>query len=236
MFESDTDFDFGDDLGLNFDKINKHQSHSPPKRPKTVNAPVKRKFPGPAGLLDLENTKNEVIPCSQMSFSVFQAAPWLQMCRDHETLIDQFDINWIKGAATREELPNRKAPFLGAIIKSVECFEGKNTIVKVVLKDPTGEIQGSIIHNLFEEYSEFLVADSVIVLRQFSVITTSSGNHYLTITPNNLVAIYSSSGVKKLQEVSNEGPKKPTETKPKDEEIWAKALDGVDLDSLFDDF
>ncbi|KAJ3651414.1 hypothetical protein Zmor_017458 [Zophobas morio] len=217
MFESNTDVDFGDEFTLDFERIqknvkNKRPLEAPsvetPKKLKIVTLPknvVKRKFPGPAGLLpdrkdvtssviqnsDLKNPELE-IPCSQMSLSVFQSSPWVDASRDYEPLVDQYDIKWIKTNATLNKLHNQKAPFLAAIIKSVECFEGKNLIVKVVLRDASGEIQGTIIHSLYEEYSSNLVAGSVIVLRQCGVLTTSySNNHYLTITPKNLVTIYS---------------------------------------------
>lgn len=168
------------------------------------------------------------------------------MCHDYETFLESYDIKWIQSTANRNKLPNQKAPFLGALIKNIECLEGKNPIVKIVLKDVTGEIQGTIIHSLYEEYSKCLTLNSVIVLRQCSVITSCSNNHYLTITCNNLVAIYWLSKeekvlVKKFQDVTCDGPKSGAsssriEANDHEEEIWEDALKGVDLDALFDDF
>ncbi|RZC40931.1 DUF4539 and/or tRNA anti-codon domain containing protein [Asbolus verrucosus] len=207
MFENNADFDFDDDLSLNAASVKRPGDSAPDevvKKPK-INLPknvVKRKFPGPAGILpenfsltvsksDSKNSNDEM-PCSQMSLTVFQNGPWFEMSRDYDKLLEKFNIKWIKTSAGLNKLRNQKAPFLGAIIQNIECLDGKNPIVNVILKDTTGEIQGTIIHNLYEEYSSSLQVGSVIVLKHFGVLTTHN-NHYLTITLKNLVTIYTKS-------------------------------------------
>jgi hypothetical protein len=267
---------FIDDLSPNFVRTGKIERtiKSPPenssKKIRIFNVPknaVKRKFPGPAGLLperknfnlsvhESPDSDSLEIPCSQTSMSVFEGGPWVEMSRDYNTLVEKFDIKWIKTRASLNKLHNRKAPFLGAIIQNVECFDGKNSIVKVVLKDETGEIQGTIIHNLYEEYSSSLVVGSVVVLKQFSVLTAgANNNHYLTITSNNLVTIYWKDAdevkVIKVQQVSCEelmgavAPLRPQNHKTvnsivggggEDRDIWKEALEGLDADSFFEDF
>lgn len=65
-----------------------------------------------------------------------------------------------------------------------------------------------IVHDLYEEYMNELVEGSVIILKQFGVLTTDGSKHYITITTNNLMAIYSddktenSVTINKLQQFS----------------------------------
>lgn len=57
-----------------------------------------------------------------------------------------------------------------------------------------GEIQATMLHELYAEYSEVLLPNSVIILKQFGVLSTEyfASECYLTITANNLITIYSS--------------------------------------------
>ncbi|KAK5637928.1 hypothetical protein RI129_012223 [Pyrocoelia pectoralis] len=174
---------------------------SPSKQPKKV----KRKFPGPAGLLSntlqSQSTLNE-IPCSQDLAEVCQA-PWEQMSKDFRLLNDRgvylpdkYNIAWIKTKAKDNRLINRKAPFLTGTIHKINT---KTSIVTIVLKDPTGQINGTIVNNLYENYQKHLVTGTVITLQQVGVLMTHAGNYYLTITSNNLVSIYNGHSVIRLK-------------------------------------
>lgn len=167
---------------------------------------VKRKFPGPAGilsntLLESQTTLNE-IPCSQDLAEVSQG-PWEQMSKDFQLLNDRgvylpdkYNIAWIKTKAKRNGLINRKAPFLTGIIHKINT---KTSIVTIVLKDPTGQINGTIVNNLYENYQKHLVTGTVVTLQQVGVLMTHAGNYYLTITSNNLVSIYNGHSVIRLK-------------------------------------
>lgn len=173
--------------------------------------PLKRKFPGPAGLLtgiddlsveakkleDIEIKSQEILmpkefSCSQNTANLFNSPAWLRMCKDfaYEIFLpDKYNISWIKSRATAKKLINQKAPFLAAIVQFIEY--GKTSSASLSLKDKTGEIQASMNKDVYEEYAAHLKLNSVIVLNQFSILTTLQGSrHYLIITGKNLVRIY----------------------------------------------
>ncbi|KAL3271483.1 hypothetical protein HHI36_021966 [Cryptolaemus montrouzieri] len=175
---------------------------------------TRRKFPGPAGILPergfnahmsehldrsaSSESKDEI--CSQTTGFIFSDGPWERMKVDHlpksngETFLpDKYNIHWIKNKVIMKKLINQKAPFLAAFVHSIRSHSIQNPIVNLTLKDKTGTIQGTILHNLYEEYSSDLSVGSVIVLKDISVLNTGSNNEpYLTITPNNLISIYTS--------------------------------------------
>ncbi|XP_049817032.1 uncharacterized protein LOC109598214 isoform X2 [Aethina tumida] len=170
---------------------------------------LKRKFPGPAGLLperktskhspELEQpstesqTISENIICSQQTATTFEDKPWTLMCKDiQDNLLETFNINWIQTQVNLNKLYNKKAPFLAAIIQTLDVPDTKIPTVNVTLKDRSGSIQGTILSTLYEEYAEFLLVGAVLVLKNFGVLTTGKNtNIHLTITPNNLLTIYS---------------------------------------------
>ena len=55
----------------------------------------------------------------------------------------------------------------------------------------SGSIQGTIHRNLVKEYGEHLQPGSVLVLKQVGVLSPTPRTHYLNITANNLVSLYS---------------------------------------------
>ncbi|KAJ8933781.1 hypothetical protein NQ314_013817 [Rhamnusium bicolor] len=154
--------------------------------------------------------KDQIELCSQQTASVFHDGPWKEMTKDfcirnEEYLYEKFNIKWIKKQASiKTQLVNHKAPFLAAIVQSLDIVDGKIPTVNVTLKDSTGDIQGTILHSLYEEYSNFFTVGSVLVLKQFGVLSAGYNNHCLTITPNNLLTIYHLEVSKKLPEDSKD--------------------------------
>ncbi|GLV38228.1 hypothetical protein CBL_12874 [Carabus blaptoides fortunei] len=174
---------------------------------------VQRKFPGPAGILPaqrdvnvdlnkLENEKDEKsdsdeLVCSQQSEDIFTRPAWRRMLQDLESipgdvtpdvgLPERYTIAWAKARAARRQLVGGRTPFLAAVVQQIDCST-RNPMA--VLKDQTGEIQATLIHELWEEYGEQLHTGAVILLRQVGVLSTAK-QHYLAVTSNNLFAIYS---------------------------------------------
>ncbi|GJQ78048.1 hypothetical protein Trydic_g2392 [Trypoxylus dichotomus] len=165
---------------------------------------LKRKFPGPAGLfpesnepLDInkgEDDQSMFVPstqffCSQNSNLTFQEATWQDMCKDfnNSELLKKYDVEWIKRHVAHNFI-NKKVPFLAGIIKEV-----KNTSKTpiFILADQTGEIEALVSTELYEEYNEFLTSNSVLILKQFSILSINPCKHYVNITIDNLVRIYS---------------------------------------------
>lgn len=130
--------------------------HQPPSKSfaevfgKTV---VKRRFPGPAGLLP--NTHNphqkssnhlgEVSILSQKSNDIFESSPWQMMWKDYQHLLrdsfslpERFTINRICNLARCSQLLCKPFPFLACILQSVEIKCKQLSNVNLVLKDMTG--------------------------------------------------------------------------------------------------
>ncbi|XP_030655736.1 uncharacterized protein C17orf53 homolog isoform X4 [Nomascus leucogenys] len=90
--------------------------------------------------------------------------------------------------AALKQLPRNKVPNMAVMIKSLT----RSTMdASVVFKDPTGEMQGTVHRLLLETRQNELKAGSVLLLKQIGVFSPSLRNHYLNVTPNNLVHIYS---------------------------------------------
>ncbi|XP_018336158.1 uncharacterized protein LOC108744746 [Agrilus planipennis] len=179
----------------------------------TVKKVVQRKFPGPAGLLPEQMDKNNftkridddfyfknvqnteepmlVSQCCELSFD---DKLWKRMLEDleHEKidseyiLPEKYNIEWIKSKAVNNQLVNQKAPFLAALIQSLNI---KSPVPTVTLRDKTGEIQATIDYDLYKEYVAELAVGSVIIIKQFSVVPTGT-SYILNVTVKNLIRIY----------------------------------------------
>ncbi|XP_045467992.1 uncharacterized protein LOC123676251 [Harmonia axyridis] len=171
---------------------------------------IKRRFPGPAGLLPERNPNNSVLESmdnssrretkeeilSQNAYVSFNEILWNKMILDYKAqevlLPEKYNIQWIKSRMSMKKLINQKAPFLAAFVDIIRSHSIQNPIVNLILRDKTGTIQGTILHNLYEEHSGNLTVGSVIVLRDLGVLSIGSNNEpFLAITRNNLISIYS---------------------------------------------
>ncbi|XP_068920535.1 homologous recombination OB-fold protein isoform X2 [Petaurus breviceps papuanus] len=177
-----------------------------------------RRFPGPAGILPhqhsgknleeimisspqtpahgaLAKLRTEEVPSSQPSEEDFEHGPWLTMKaelglddQDPACFLHMYSIVMVLRKAALKQLPRNKVPTMAVMIKSLS----RNTIdASVVFKDPTGEMQGTVHRLLLEERQNELKTGSVLLLKQIGVFSPSPRNHYLNVTPNNLVQIYS---------------------------------------------
>ncbi|KAK4294732.1 hypothetical protein Pmani_032663 [Petrolisthes manimaculis] len=184
----------------------------------------KRKFPGPAGILPqpgvscsvpvipkVEESEppsrvNQTIICSQNSASDFTRGPWQQMIHDLEldptdpsSLLQVFNIKWVvRRAGLRGTAGVRKVPFLAVLVHSLD---NTHTNATVVLRDSTGEINGTVSSAVMDEFGDTLQTGSVMILRGVTVLspvglrsTAGSGEptrrHYLNITLNTVLTIY----------------------------------------------
>lgn len=188
--------------------VNNVNSFENPDRNRRV---VQRKFPGPAGILPDEKKVNlnvtvleeinvtshkklelDEIVCSQITEDNFKKGPWNRMLENWSntnckvSLSHKYTISWIKSKALSKELIGQKAPFLAAVIQSVDDSSKDHM---VVLKDKTGEIHASLAE-MWDDYYEFLKSGSVIVVKQIGVLATLK-KFVLTITRINVIAIYS---------------------------------------------
>ncbi|KAL6044589.1 hypothetical protein STEG23_035217, partial [Scotinomys teguina] len=178
-----------------------------------------RRFPGPAGLLPhqpsgknleeimvstpqtpthgaLAKLQTENVASSQESVEDdFGRGPWLTMKsalgldeRDPTCFLSTYSIVMVLRKAALKQLPRNKVPNMAVMIKSLT----RSTMdASVVFKDPTGEMLGTVHRMLLETHQNELKPGSVLLLKQIGVFSPSLRNHYLNVTPNNLVHIYS---------------------------------------------
>ncbi|XP_005070307.1 homologous recombination OB-fold protein [Mesocricetus auratus] len=178
-----------------------------------------RRFPGPAGLLPhqhsgknleeimvstpqtpthgaLAKLQTEIVTSSQGSVEEdFGHGPWLTMKsalglddRDPTCFLYTYSIVMVLRKAALKQLPRNKVPKMAVMIKSLT----RSTMdASVVFKDPTGEMLGTVHRVLLETHQNELKPGSVLLLKQIGVFSPSLRNHYLNVTPNNLVHIYS---------------------------------------------
>lgn len=190
-------------------------------QPPTRTAPQAkaRRFPGPAGILPHQHSgksleeimvstpqtpthgalakfQTEIVTSSQASVEEdFGRGPWLTMKsalgldeRDPTCFLSTYSIVMVLRKAALKQLPRNKVPNMAVMIKSLT----RSTMdASVVFKDPTGEMQGTVHRLLLETRQNELKPGSVLLLKQIGVFSPSLRNHYLNVTPNNLVHIYS---------------------------------------------
>ncbi|XP_076399533.1 homologous recombination OB-fold protein isoform X4 [Peromyscus maniculatus bairdii] len=190
-----------------------------PQQPSRSSVRAKtRRFPGPAGLLPHQSGKNleeimvstpqtpthgalaklqtENVASSQGSVEEdFGRGPWLTMKsalgldeQDPTCFLSTYSIVMVLRKAALRQLPRNKVPNMAVMIKSLT----RSTMdASVVFKDPTGEMLGTVHRVLLETHQSELKPGSVLLLKQIGVFSPSLRNHYLNVTPNNLVHIYS---------------------------------------------
>ncbi|XP_053377378.1 uncharacterized protein LOC123529056 [Mercenaria mercenaria] len=181
--------------------------HVTPKR--------KRKFPGPAGILpklgpgrnldtmspatlntstpvsDKSPPDDSVILCSQQTDDIFNEPAWqsllTDMGEDGQKLLKKFSISSTVLKAGKKQLMQGKAALIFGVIDSIESHGSE---ASVTIRDRSGRMQGTIHRDLLKDHESDLQIGTVLVLKQVSIISLSNRNHYLNITPNNVVVLY----------------------------------------------
>lgn len=172
----------------------------------------KRKFPGPAGMLprlvpgqkltdtvmkldgrgDAQLQKNENLLSANPVENFFGESSWLKLVsdlgEDSSRILNSFSIKELHLKACKKQLYQGKVLLLFAILETVDL---SSIDASVRLRDRTGSIQGTIHRNLVKEYGEHLQPGTVLVLKQVGVLSPKPRTHYLNITANNLVSLYS---------------------------------------------
>ncbi|RVE69853.1 hypothetical protein OJAV_G00081920 [Oryzias javanicus] len=196
-------------------KLPKKRPRSEPRQPRT------RRFPGPAGLLPQQpqgqNLDQIVVSvpqtpahgaparppsqasCSQTEEEEFSAGGWAAMKaemgldeRNPSCFLHSYSVVMVIRKAALKQLARNKVPNMAVLLKSIIHT---NADAKAVFKDLTGEMQGTVHRRLLEERAEELKVGAVLLLKQVGVFSPSHRNHYLNVTPNNLLRIYAPDGV-----------------------------------------
>uniref|UniRef100_A0A8C6XSS0 Homologous recombination factor with OB-fold n=1 Tax=Naja naja TaxID=35670 RepID=A0A8C6XSS0_NAJNA len=158
-----------------------------------------RRFPGPAGILPQqvrEHSGDTEMSISQQTIEEeFERGPWVAMKNefdldegDPSCFLQMYSISMVLRKAALKQLPKNKVPNMAVMIKSLMRT---NVDAGAEFKDPTGEMQGTIHRLLLEEKESEFKIGSVLLLKQVSVFSPSHRNHYLNVTPSNLVKVYS---------------------------------------------
>nr|XP_033773205.1 uncharacterized protein C17orf53 homolog isoform X2 [Geotrypetes seraphini] len=177
-----------------------------------------RRFPGPAGILpqqhggrNLEEIlistphkpahgalakfhSEEALSSPQLADESFGRGSWSTMKtelsldeNDPCCFLRTYSVVMVLRKAALKQLPKNKVPQMAVMLKSLT----RATVdASAVFKDPTGEIQGTVHHMLLEERENDLKAGAVLLLQQVGIFSPSLRNHYLNVTPNNLVKVY----------------------------------------------
>ncbi|XP_034000130.1 homologous recombination OB-fold protein [Trematomus bernacchii] len=194
----------------------------PQRRPRSdAHRPRTRRFPGPAGFLpeQLQGQRLDDIvvsvpqtpahgavarspsqgSSSQTEEDEFSGGPWAAMKaemgldeRNPSCFLHSYSVVMVLRKAALKRLAKNKVPNMAVLLKSIIHTHAD---AKVVFKDPTGEIQGTVHRRLLEDRVEELKVGAVLLLKQVGVFSPSHRNHYLNVTPNNLLRIYGPDGV-----------------------------------------
>ncbi|XP_078280896.1 uncharacterized protein hrob isoform X2 [Rhinoraja longicauda] len=179
---------------------------------------AKRRFPGPAGILPQQHHgKNldevmisapptpthgampklhpeEDLSSQQSVEDDFGRGPWATMKEelrldegDTRCFLQNYSIVMVLRKAALKQLPKGKVPHMAVLVKSLTRT---NTDASAVFKDPSGEMQGTIHRQLLVEQPNDLKVGTVLLLKQVGVFSPSLRNHYLNITPSNVIKIY----------------------------------------------
>ncbi|KAM4692066.1 homologous recombination OB-fold protein [Rhinophrynus dorsalis] len=180
--------------------------------------PKERRFPGPAGMLPQKGIGRRLEdilvstphtpshgarakPCTKENMASQQPAdedfgrgPWAALKaelsldeNDPSCFLRTYSVVMVLRKAALKQLPRNKVPQMAVALKTLTPANGD---ASAVFRDPTGEIQGTVHHLLLEERESDLKVGSVLLLQQVGVFSPSHRNHYLNVTPSNLVKIY----------------------------------------------
>ncbi|XP_012681033.2 homologous recombination OB-fold protein [Clupea harengus] len=197
-------------------------SNKTPQRSGTDRArPKTRRFPGPAGLLPQQLSGKSLddivvsvpqtpahgavarlrteLPSSQAPDGEdFSGGAWATMKaamrldeKNPSCFLHSYSVAMVLRKAALKQLSKNKVPNMAVVLKSILHTHAD---AKAVFTDPTGEIQGTVHRRLFEDRQAELKTGAVLLLKQVGVFSPSHRNHYLNVTPNNLLRIYPPDG------------------------------------------
>ncbi|XP_063259782.1 homologous recombination OB-fold protein [Prinia subflava] len=193
-------------------------SKAPRGTPRAPPRRESRRFPGPAGILPQQHSgklleeilvsapqtpahgavakpRAQALPSSPLPTEEdFGKGPWLAMKtelgldeRDPSCFLHTYSVVMVLRKAALKQLPKNKVPSMAVMIKTLTRSSAG---AGAVFRDPTGEMQGTVHRLLLEQRQSELRAGSVLLLRQVGVFSPSHRNHYLNVTPNNLLRIF----------------------------------------------
>ncbi|KAG1964448.1 homologous recombination OB-fold protein-like isoform X2 [Pimephales promelas] len=144
--------------------------------------------------------RNEQVSSSQVSEEEeFSRGPWAVMKsemgldeKNPSCFLHLYSVVMVLRKAALRQLTKNKVPNMAVVLKSITHT---HVDAKAIFRDPTGEMQGTVHRRLVEDRLGELKTGAVLLLKQVGVFSPSHRNHYLNVTPNNLLRIYPPDGV-----------------------------------------
>ncbi|KJE90755.1 hypothetical protein, variant 1 [Capsaspora owczarzaki ATCC 30864] len=115
---------------------------------------------------------------------------------------------------------DHKIPFLVVLLKN---YNPLDVDASVTLKDPTGEMSGTIHHKVLEEFGSLISAGAVLILKDVSVFSPTPRTQHLNVTLKNIVRIFCS----ERDYPSQDGKKPPGNDRFVEPAIWNGILQGL---------
>lgn len=194
-----------------------------PQRPQSTGMRSKaRRFPGPAGALPQQvsgrslddivvsvpqtpahgavaRSRSEGSSSQGSEEEEFSRGPWAVMKaemgldeKNPSCFLHSYSVVMVLRKAALRQLAKNKVPNMAVVLKSITHTHAD---AKAVFRDHTGEMQGTVHRRLVEDRQGDLKTGAVLLLKQVGVFSPSHRNHYLNVTPNNLLKIYPPDGV-----------------------------------------
>ena len=169
------------------------------------------KFPGPAGILPKLNNISDLESLSspdsvkikkpltqKMSLSQellngnedFSQTMWEECHSEFKMLYPDCstqNISSIRSDAALNKLENGKVKYICALVK---FFVQIGTSGKLILKDPSGEINAAVHKLVLEEFEADLKPGTGLLLKDVSVFSPTPRKHYVNITPSNIINVF----------------------------------------------
>nr|XP_023684934.1 uncharacterized protein C17orf53 homolog isoform X1 [Paramormyrops kingsleyae] len=200
-------------------------SRTPPKPRTPAPGPQTRRFPGPAGLLPQQQLygqslddivvvqpqtpahgavarlRSQVAGTQAANEEDFTRGPWAamkaEMGLDEQNpacFLHTYSVVMVLRKAALKQLSKNKVPNMAVMVKEILHTHAD---AKAVFQDPTGQMQGTVHRRLLEDRQDELKMGAVLLLKQVGVFSPSPRNHYLNVTPSNLLRIYPPEGTVK---------------------------------------
>ncbi|XP_051989098.1 homologous recombination OB-fold protein-like [Xyrauchen texanus] len=213
-----------------------------PQRPQSGMIRTKtRRFPGPAGALPQQvstqslddivvsvpqtpthgavaRLRSEVSNSQVSEEEEFIRGPWEVMKsemglneKNPSCFLNSHSVVMVLRKAALRQLAKNKVPNMAVVLKRITHTHAD---AKAIFRDPTGEMQGTVHRRLLEDRQGELKTGAVLLLKQVGVFSPTHRNHYLNVTPNNLLRIYSPDGVLNNSQLSHPPLELALPTKP----------------------
>lgn len=140
-----------------------------------------------------QNNKKKVALSLQITHESFTQGPWLAMLQqldieysnDYHLTSTYFKTNvaYVLAGGYRQKVPQ--------LLVHIKSFLQCDSDAYVTVQDPSGVMKGTLHQHVLDEYGVSIGAGAVIILSKVSVFSPSKKDHFLNITPGNVLHVFS---------------------------------------------